>query len=160
MVCESSRYVYSGSPCSVQRGVLNGWAEKTGTGTGVTCAFGRSWRANRLFFFLWKGNIPSGQLVCHTCDNPKCVLPSHLFLGSAKDNIDDCRKKGRLTGPRGEMNGQHKLSESEVRGIRRRYKWRDRSGNNMYDLAREFGVHPVTVWDVIHRRKWASIKEP
>lgn len=63
-----------------------------GRGAGVDRAHRVSWR-------MHFGEIPKGMFVCHRCDNPKCVRPEHLFLGTAKDNSDDKWKKGRATPP-------------------------------------------------------------
>lgn len=58
-------------------------------------------RAHRYAWILTHGDIPEGRLVCHHCDNPTCVNPSHLFLGSHKDNIRDAISKGRMAWQKG-----------------------------------------------------------
>ncbi len=56
---------------------------------------------HRVAWKLFRGSIPRGMLVCHTCDNPRCCNPDHLFVGTQKDNLDDRKRKGRtLTGQR------------------------------------------------------------
>ena len=61
---------------------------------------GKRSTAHRFSYAFYKGAIPEGLFVCHHCDNPKCVNPDHLFLGTQKDNLQDASKKKRLVGNR------------------------------------------------------------
>jgi hypothetical protein len=86
----------------------------------------RVYVAHRASWLLLRGEIPDGKLVLHHCDNPSCVNPHHLFLGTHQDNEDDKVRKGRqargdkLAHPRaaGEANGNSKLTIQAVREIR------------------------------------------
>lgn len=73
---------------------------RTRGGYGRTKYKGEAWMAHRLMYTLTNGPIPDGMVLLHKCDNPCCVNPEHLSVGTQKDNMDDCRAKGRL-GPRG-----------------------------------------------------------
>ncbi len=64
-------------------------------GYGITSLRGRAIRAHRVSWEIVNGPIPDGLLVCHRCDNPACVRPDHLFLGTQIDNLRDMRTKGR-----------------------------------------------------------------
>lgn len=75
---------------------------------------GKLRKAHRLSWELHNGPIPEGLIVCHHCDNPPCVRPDHLFLGTSKDNADDKGCKGRQRAGIGERNGSARLTEGDV----------------------------------------------
>lgn len=109
---------------------------KTGKGSG----YGRlnllgERLAHRVSYTLYKGEIPEGILVCHSCDTPLCINPAHLFLGTNTDNMQDAKNKGRTL--IGEKNPQAKLTIDEVIAIREKYA----SGNyTQQALADEYGI--------------------
>lgn len=75
--------------------------------------------AHRVSFEFEFGPIPAHHHVLHVCDNRACVRPTHLFIGTAQDNLTDCAKKDRI--PFGERHVHHKLTEENVRCIRAEY---------------------------------------
>ena len=109
--------------------------------------------AHRVSWMLKYGRIPGALLVCHKCDNPSCVRPGHLFLGTTQDNIADKVAKGRQA--RGQSNGKSVLSESEVVDIRRKYK----TGNySQADLGFEYGIHQTHVGFIVRRVTWRHVE--
>lgn len=93
-------------------------------------------RSHRIAFALSNGNIPDGLNVLHTCDNPPCCNPAHLWLGTDKDNAADCTAKNRRNPLMGSDNPVSKLSESVVLKMRK-YHTNDTS---YAELGRRFGV--------------------
>lgn len=98
--------------------------------------------AHRARWILEHGAIPIGMVVCHRCDNPPCTNPKHLFLGTRADNNRDRMRKGRSA--LGEKSGRAKLTEEQVREIRRTYTPYKVTCKM---LAKKFGV----TWEHIHR---------
>jgi len=121
---------------------------------------GRPVGAHRIGYILANGAIEPGLDVLHRCDNPPCVRPDHLRLGTAAQNLRDAATKGRLPlGPRGnapigERNGHARLTTAAVRDIRARYQIRSATPT---ELAEEFGVSPSTVWRVIYGTTWGHV---
>ena len=79
---------------------------------------GRNWLAHRIVWTQVNGEIPEGMFVCHHCDNPSCVNPEHLFLGTQLDNMKDMHNKKRNYNFSGEKNPRVKLTKEDVIAIR------------------------------------------
>lgn len=73
------------------------WQGACRSGYGAIRVGAKVCQTHRLSYTLFKGNIPDGLLVCHTCDTKKCINPEHLFVGTHKDNMADCVNKGRIS---------------------------------------------------------------
>lgn len=133
-------------------------------------------RAHRLAYELTIGPIPDGMVVCHRCDTPTCVRPGHLFLGTDRDNMDDCISKGRtkLMGAsgdanglrkhpdrnphhinpelsRGENNGNAKITQQQADEIRNRYA---SGGVTQKEIGTEYNISPSQVRNIVHGKSW------
>ena len=106
--------------------------------------------AHRIAWIITNGPIPDEMFVCHHCDNPTCVNPKHLWLGTAKDNIIDRDIKGRGNCRRGEDHGGCKLTDAQVAEIRKRYGFRGKNGESTCELANEFEVSNATIWQIVN----------
>ncbi|WP_280320014.1 HNH endonuclease [Nocardia wallacei] len=102
-------------------------------------------KAPRVAWELANGeSIPDGLMVCHVCDNPPCVNPNHLFLGTAKDNSEDCVRKGRTTKGRAGKAGigrRRVLTADQVEEVCHRIS----CGESLRSIALTFGVHHTTI---------------
>ena len=106
--------------------------------------------AHRVAWELVNGPIPKGLFVCHHCDNPSCCNPTHLFLGTPKDNTQDGVYKGHWH-QAGENNNQSKLTLSQVNTIRRLYGC---EGNTATTLSQQFGVTTTCIRQIITKKHW------
>ncbi len=109
-------------------------------------------RVHRVSYLITHGIIPPHMDVCHTCDNPSCVRPDHLFLGTRKDNLQDAVQKGRMSV--GERNGRAKLTAAQVKEIRKRYPLEKPT---YHSLAAEYGRSDYAIRAIIHRLTWKHI---
>lgn len=112
---------------------------------------GKGYIAHRVAYFIEHGKDPGEMLVCHTCDNPPCCNPAHLWLGTNNDNTQDKIVKGRQDNTRGEKCHSAKLTKQNVREIRASDKSDD-------ELAKWYGVH---LWTVTRARlglSWKHVK--
>ena len=114
--------------------------------------------AHRVAWELANFPIPDGFMVCHSCDNPSCCNPGHLFLGSARSNFTDMVKKGRdqlrKNKAIGERNVNSKLNAEKVAEIRENYA----SGEaTQYQLANTYGVSQPTIGCIVRRQTWRHI---
>ena len=123
-------------------------------GYGSMWAWGRLWRAHRLSWTLWRGGIPDGVLVLHKCDNPPCVNPEHLFLGTAQDNANDCSSRGRRKPAVGEAASKSKLTASDVYKILDLYEAGEKSKRQ---IAREYGVDHASINKIADGSNWKHL---
>lgn len=126
--------------------------------------------AHRFAYELMVGEIPEGMFVCHKCDNPKCICPDHLFVGTHADNMKDARDKGRTaTGTRngkytvpssrlsGEKNGMAKLSDAQVAEIKAAYIPKKVTFKAVAD---RYGISESHVHAIVSGRKRRDVESP
>lgn len=109
-------------------------------------------QAHRISVLL-DGRDPTGKIVCHHCDNPSCVRPDHLFLGTHQDNRNDCLSKDRAG---------HKLKAIDVEYIRKNTIIGPRGAgshkiSNVREIADKFNIQPETIRNIVNRKIWTHI---
>jgi hypothetical protein len=139
--------------------------------------------AHHLSWQIHHGKIPTGKYILHRCDNPRCVNPDHLFVGSAKVNAEDMKAKDRHL--RGELNTEAILTEADIRAIRMLWKAKDRHLRGELNteailteadirairmlcaagdlpqrrIAQLFGIQQMEVSRIHRRERWAHVKD-
>jgi len=141
---------------------------------------GKTVKVHRWIYATLYGSIPENMVVCHTCDNTRCVNPEHLFIGTQYDNVQDCIKKGRAyhpkgpkknpcklfgddnpsrkypeTRPRGTSVNTCKLTENDVKEIRRAYAAKEL---NQVQLSKKYNLSQPNISAILLRKTWAHIK--
>lgn len=127
-----------------------GYVNRDGYGMGWNSALQRTALAHRLVYETLVGPIPKGMKLLHSCDNPCCVNPDHLTIGTTADNNADCKAKGRNA--RGERHGSNKLSTEQVLAIR------NAKGSHQ-KIAAEFDVHHTIIGDIKRRDIWKHLEQ-
>ena len=128
-----------------------------GMGYGSTRWQGVQVSLHRLAYCFVRGIEPEmlkGSTIRHTCDNPRCINPQHLLLGTTQDNIDDMVQRGRQVTPKGACSHHAKLSTTDVLSIRRQYVKRSKHSNT-YTLAAAYNVTPSTIQKIVTGSTWA-----
>jgi len=113
--------------------------------------------AHRFSYEEKYGKIPDGLLACHKCDNPRCVNPDHVFVGTQKDNMRDASRKNRLprlNPAKGEQNGNSKLTNRQVEKIKIALE----NGTKGFVLAKEYRVHHSVIYGIRDGKSWRSVK--
>jgi len=155
-----------------------GHTSKKGYGLFLVINSNGTWsniNAHRFALAISSGSVEQGKLACHTCDNPPCCNPKHLFWGTSSDNLTDCSKKGRMLKgsdhhfskrpeltqlaadrrkiSRGQDHGCAFLTQSQVDSIRAEYA----AGARQMVLAKKYGVWQPTISDIVRRVTWTGV---
>lgn len=130
------------------------WSGRSVKGRAVIRIWSKTFIAARVAWYVHHGADPGLMDVCHTCDNPMCVNPEHLFLGTHIDNMHDASSKGRFPNRRGENHPNHSLTPAQVLEIRSSY---DTGQFSQRDLALQFGVSQRQVFSIVHKISWGHL---
>jgi len=127
-----------------------GCTNQNGYGS-ISASKRKSMLAHRAAYVTYKGPIPLGMCVCHTCDTPLCVNPDHLFLGTVGDNVRDRDEKGRVQ--RGERHVRAKLDRTQVAVLREAFHL----GFSRKKIRTYFKISKSACWQIINNQTWKHI---
>lgn len=154
-----------------ERGCWNWTRRSKQNGYGVAYFGKERWLAHRAAYSLVKGEIPKGMSVCHSCDNPACINPDHLWLGTHKENMHDSIKKGRASKPPVHVGGDHWrlkyphmvehgednpnaiMTEEQVIQMRKDYV----GGQPLDEICARYEINRSTMHDYTSGRTWKHL---
>lgn len=127
------------------------WARTKRAGYGLMQHGKRTTSAHRVSYEVFKGSIPRGMVVRHACDNPSCINPDHLSLGTQADNMRDRTARGRGHKLKGEQIGTSKLTVAQVREIK------SSVGRSLAELAKQYGVDKSSIGFIRAGKAWKHV---
>lgn len=138
-ICRFMHYVQKTDTCWLWQG------SQDDKGYGKTNIDSKIMAAHRAAYTLFKGTIEEYKFVCHSCDNPSCVNPDHLWIGTHKENMKDMHDKGRI---------YTKLTAYQINKIRDLW---DRKQMGCVELAKKYNISPGHLSNIVNRRIWKHI---
>lgn len=141
-----NRTFYSPDGCWYWLGYTNN------RGYGLISANGKPNLTHRVNYELLKGKIPTGMLACHHCDNPMCINPDHIFIGTTHDNMQDKVRKGRSSNNLGYNNPNAIVTANQVLEIRSL-----KATKTYKEIAKIYGISHHYAWNLVNRKSWKHI---
>lgn len=130
------------------------WFRAKTKGYGHFAIKGNFYLAHRFMWIINNGNIPDGLFVCHKCDNPCCINPDHLFLGTNIENLQDAINKGiKLGNSKGEKNGRSKLTQNQILNIKHLLHCKVPTKR----IAEKFGISQRHVQYISNNKTWKHL---
>jgi hypothetical protein len=120
---------------------------------GIIWRDGKTKKAHRVSYECYHGPIPTGLHVLHACDNPSCINPDHLSVGTVKENMAQRDSRGRGHDMRGEQIGTSKLTAEQVLEIKA-------SDLSVKELSEKYGVHATNIWLIRTGKSWKHLNAP
>ncbi len=149
---EERFFSYIGHGSITKTGCIVWLGSKNENGYGKIKVNDRLILTHRFSYEILVGPIPDGLDLCHTCDNPPCLNPTHLFPGTRQQNMDDAVSKGRIA--HGERHGNSKLTEDDIREIRKRHAVGDVS---FVSLGKQFAISGPATYKIVKRIHWPHV---
>jgi hypothetical protein len=143
--------VHMTTPCWIWLGC------KSKKGYGQLTFQGKNWWAYKFSYWIYYGEIPSTNIICHHCDNPACVNPEHLYLGTYKSNMIDREQRGRVNRVKGQQHKNAKLTELEVIEILTIWEQSFKKRGLVPKLALKYNVSRATVSNIVKHKGWKHV---